>query len=380
MKIFLTTIFFIISIFPVQSQNKYWIPPEKEYIDTVIDVMYNMEFVKAEKMISVYMKNHPERPEGPFIDGMILWTQILVDIWNPYLDEEFQKKMDNVIEICGKMEKNDSLGVVAGFYKSGAIGFKARAFANREKYFQTTRYGLKAMDGIEEALEGKYQNVDAKFGAGIFYYFADVIPKDYPFVKPLMWFYPKGDKEKGIKLLQTVADSGLFAKIESKYYLGIIYDIYEKDYTKAWVLFKELSDRYPQNARFLFRRGVMAYRIGKYWDSDSSFATIEQRIRRGDPLYYTHQTRYIAYYRGIIAQQQGKYDLAYSFYEEALKPVDAEIEKETDHYVVYCTLRSADMLRKLGDEKEAIKRYEKVLTLKDYSDSHKNAKKALGRE
>ena len=72
MKIFLTTIFFIISIFPVQSQNKYWIPPEKEYIDTVIDVMYNMEFVKAEKMISVYMKNHPERPEGPFIDGMIL--------------------------------------------------------------------------------------------------------------------------------------------------------------------------------------------------------------------------------------------------------------------------------------------------------------------
>lgn len=373
--------FFFLFIFCVsfsaKAQEASWIPPEKTTIDTIIQVMYNMEFVKAEKLIKSYQNRYPWRPEGPFIEGMILWTQILVDMWNPYLDDQFQKKMDYVINICEKMEKVDSIATLARYYKSGAVGFKARAYGNRDQWFAAARYGFKALNGIEDAIDGKFKNIDAQFGAGLYFFYAAVIPDDYPFVKPLLWFYPKGDKEKGVQLLQLAADSGLFTQTEAKYFLGTIYDSYLNNPQKAWTYFKELSDKYPQNARFLFRRGAMAYKSGNYWDADSAMAVIDFRIRRGDPLYYQHQYRYIGYYRGVIAESRGKFDLALSFYNDALRPVDQAIEKETEHYYVYCMLRSADMLRRLGNEDDAVKRFQTVLTLPDYSDSRNRAKKAL---
>lgn len=337
-----------------------------------------MEFVRAEKLISDYQKRYPWRPEGTFISGMILWTQILVDMWNPYLDEEFQQKMDKVIEFCETAEKTDSLKMIAGYYKSGAIGFKARVYGQRGEWFSAARYGLKALDGIEDAIGGKYPNVDAKFGAGLYFFYAETIPEDYPVIKPFLWFYPKGDKAKGVELLQAAADSGIFTNTEAKYFLGIIYDVYYKNFYKSWEYFRDLSDRYPQNARFLFRRGVMAYRSGKFWDADSAMATIDMRIRRGNPLYYDHQYRYIGYYRGIIAESRGNFALALSFYNDALRPVDPKIEKETDHYFVYCLIRSAEILLKDGDTAEANKRFNQVLTMPDYSNSHSRAKAALG--
>lgn len=376
------TLLILFVVFPLFSltasaQGNNWIPPEKAEIDTIVDLMYNMDFVKVEKRLDVWIKKYPYRPEGYFLQGMNLWVQVLVDLNNPFLDSQFQDKMDEVIDKCEDLEDIDSMETVAQFYKSGAIGFKARLYGNRDNWFSAARYGIKALDGIEDAIDGKYTNEDAKFGAGLYYYYAEIIPKDYPMIKPLLWFYPKGDRVKGLKLIEESADHGLFTQTESKYYLGLIYWFHEKDNFKAYPFFRELSDKYPRNAQFILNRGRLAYAIGNNRDADSCFAVMEARINSSQPFYYPHQLRYLYYYRGILAESRNNAELAFTFYEEAIKPVDPAIHKETEQYYIWSMIRSANMMVKMGFLKEAEARYRQVLAIKEYSNSHKRAKDGL---
>jgi len=374
----LAAIFFLLlSPAFLNAQDRTWIPPDKAEIDTIVDLMYSMEFVRAEKRLAIWQGKYPHRPEGYFLQGMNLWVQLFVDIYNPFLDGEFQAKMDEVIDRCEEIEEEDSLKTIAAFYKSGAIGFKARLYGNRENWFSAARFGIKALDGIEEAIDGKYSNEDAKFGAGVYYYYADVIPKEYPMVKPLLWFYPKGDRKKGLDLLREAAAGGLFTQTEAKYYLGMIYSGQEKDPFQALKYFREISTKYPRNSRFLYWRGSLAYQTGDYRDADSCMAVMEARISANQPFYFPHQLRYIYYIRGLIAESRNNPELAFTFYEEALKPVEPEIHKETENYYVYCMIRGANLMVRLGFREEAEKRFRQILTIREYSNSHRRAKDGL---
>lgn len=354
-----------------------WVPPDRHELDSALQLIYNLNFTPAEQIAKNYVKKYPFRPEGYFLDGMMVWVKILVDIQNPALDNQLQEKMDQLILIYEKLEKIDSLSLVTRFYKSAAIGFKSRLYGNREQWFQAARFGIKAFSGIKESLEGKVPHIDAKFGAGIYLFFAEEIPKEYPMLKPLMWFYPEGNKKLGIELLQQVADSGIFAQIEAKYFLGVIYANFTNERFRSWKIFKELNEQFPANAQFLYQRGNLAFQAGRLRDADSSMAVMEQRILWNFPYYYPYQFRYIYYMRGMIAEYSGKRDLAFAFYNSAINAGTPEIERETEHYLVFCLVRSANMLVQIGELEEAKNRYKKVLTLKEYSNSHKRAKDGL---
>lgn len=370
----------LLALFPVAglADGVRWIPPDRADLDTILNLMYNMEVVAAEKRVADWKNRYPHRPEGYFLDGMILWIQVFVDIRNPFLDNEFQTKMDEVIKKCEEIEKtSDSLSIVARYYKSGAIGFKAQLYGLRDNWFSAARYGISALDGITESLEGKFANIDARYGAGLYYYYAEFLPDRYPIIKPLLWFYPSGDKKRGLELLQSVADSGMFANVEAQYSLGMISYFYEKNYAKAIKVFANLNNRFPKNSRYLFYRGQLAYQMGDYQQADSCMAVMEGRILANRPFYYTHQLRYIYYIRGMIAEYSNRPTMAYSFYQEALAPVDAGIHKETEHYYVYCLLRSANMLIKMGYPEEAKPRFYEVLRTPEYSNSHRRAREGL---
>ena len=76
-------------------------------------------------------------------------------------------------------------------------------------------------------------NSDILLGTGIYNYYAEVIPNEYPFVKPLLLFIPSGDKKKGIEQLRLAAARARYASIETSYFLMQICYSYERDYPKA---------------------------------------------------------------------------------------------------------------------------------------------------
>ena len=61
-------------------------------------------------------------------------------------------------------------------------------------------------------------------------YYAVAIPDKYPFLKPLMLFFPDGDRERGIEALQRTVRDGRFVRTEAAYFLLQIYYLFENDF------------------------------------------------------------------------------------------------------------------------------------------------------
>jgi tetratricopeptide (TPR) repeat protein len=67
----------------------------------------------------------------------------------------------------------------------------------------------------------------------------------------------RGDKEEGLRKLQTAAAEARYSSIEAKSYLVYIYLFLESDLEKASTLAEELAERFPNNPRFRFILGVI---------------------------------------------------------------------------------------------------------------------------
>ena len=163
-----------------------------------INAVYNLEFEKAEIEFSTLQKNYPSHPAGKFFLGMIDWWRILMDIDNESNDDKFLKEMDGVIDLCDSLLDVNENDISALFFKGGSLGFQGRLRANRNSWVKAANDGRRALPIVQRAYKIAPDNYDILLGIGIYNYYASTIPEKYPIVKPVMVFFPTGDKKKGI--------------------------------------------------------------------------------------------------------------------------------------------------------------------------------------
>ena len=132
----------------------------------------------------------------------------MIDLDNEEYDDEFIDKLEETIDYCDDLIDENSEDVDAIFFKGGALGFRGRLYSVRESWFNAALDGKDALPLVHEAYRIDPANDDVQLGFGIYNYFADVIPEKYPFLKPLMIFFPSGDKKKGIEQLKKAAENG----------------------------------------------------------------------------------------------------------------------------------------------------------------------------
>ena len=188
-------------------------------VTTGIKQIYNIKFPEAEKTFRMVIANYPDHPAGRFYLAMIDWWKVLLDLDSEKHDEIFFQKLEDVIFQCDELLKKNPENVDALFFKGGAIGFRGRLRANRNSWLKAADDGREALPIVERAADLDSSNVDVQLGFGIYNYYAAVIPDEYPMIKPLMLFFPSGDKEKGIEQLNNVAFNGKYAKYEAQYFL-----------------------------------------------------------------------------------------------------------------------------------------------------------------
>ncbi|HEX7574070.1 MAG TPA: hypothetical protein VF514_13340, partial [Bacteroidota bacterium] len=195
--------------------------------------VYNLEFENAEKEFRELVRQRPGDPAGYFFLAMVRWWTIMIDIDDERYDREFYDALDGVVGMCDSLLEKNRDDVNAIFFKGGAIGFKGRLKFHRSDYLGAANAGRKALPLVREALDLDPGNSDVLLGAGIYNYYAEVIPSEYPFVKPLILFIPPGDRQKGIRQLRTASEKGTYASVEAEYFLLQIYYFYEKDFNQA---------------------------------------------------------------------------------------------------------------------------------------------------
>ncbi len=342
-----------------------------------INAVYDLEFEKAEVEFSSLSKNYPSHPAGKFFLAMIDWWKILMTIDDESNDDMFIKKMDDVIELCDSLLDVNENDVSALFFKGGALGFQGRLRANRSSWIKAANDGRRALPIVQRAYKIAPDNYDILLGIGIYNYYASTIPEKYPIVKPVMVFFPTGDKKKGIEQLTIASEKAKFASLEAKYFLLQLSYNYEHQYEKAYDLSSSLLKQFPNNVVFHRYVGRSTFSLSKFGESQSAFAEIYKRCENNQRGYSGYAMREAAYYLGMIAMNTGTFDQALKYFfkcDEISRVLD---KNETSAFMTMANLRIGMIFDVQKKRNFAIMQYQKVQRLKKFENSLEMAEQYL---
>lgn len=342
-----------------------------------INSVYNLEFEKADSAFSELATAFPSHPAGKFFLAMIDWWKMLMTMDDESMDDDFLDKMDAVIELCDSLLDIDENNVGALFFKGGALGFQGRLHANRSSWIKAANDGRRALPIVQKAYKLAPENDDILLGIGIYNYYAATIPEKYPIVKPLMIFFPTGDKQKGIEQLTVASERAKFAALEAKYFLLQLSYNYERQYPKAYEISTSLLYQFPNNVIFHRYVGRSAFSMSKYGEAQSSFEEIINRSASKQRGYTEYTKREAIYYLGMIAMNLRQYDLALTYFLQCDLLCRVLDKEEPSSYMTMTNLRIGMIYDVQTKRNNAIMQYQKVQRLKIFENSHDLAKQYL---
>jgi tetratricopeptide (TPR) repeat protein len=342
-----------------------------------IDFIYNLEFQKADSTFHDLVTLYPRHPAGHFFLAMVDWWRIMIDIDNAAYDERLTDSLNGVIDLCDELLDENENNVTALFFKGGALGFLGRLRFHRDDWLGAANAGRQALPIVRSASEVDPNNFDVLLGTGIYNYYAEVIPEQYPIAKPLLLFIPPGDKKKGIEQLKTASERGKYASVEAKYFLMQLYFLYEKEYGKSLALATELHHRYPNNMLFHKYVGRCYISQGNYTMAGGVFSTIQARVKERRIGYNNVTEREAEYYLGVCAMNARNYDEALEHFYRC-DVISRELDDDgPSGFMVQANLNVGKIYDAQAQRDLAVKQYRKVLDMKEYRDSHVQAEKFL---
>ena len=376
MKAKFLLIFILLLVVKTNAQNYDWVRHD-QLVKTGINQIYGIQFNEAENTFNTVIKEYPTHPSGKFFKAMITWWRILLDLSNESLDDHFYDQLDEVISMCDDiLDKNDK-NTDAMFFKGGALGFRGRLRSIRESWFKAAMDGKDGLSLVFKSYSINPQNVDVQLGFGIYHYYAEVIPRQYPAVKPFMILFPKGDKNRGLKELENVASSGRYTRIESRYFLMTLNYQFEENMieTRKWA--KILLSDYPNNPNFQKYYGLTFVKENNYSEAVKIFRDVYNKCRRGMPGYNKSFEREASYYIGNDFKIKEKTDSS-AFYFEKSEKLSRELDGGNESGFLINTVFYLGMLYdQLGLRDKAIRYYKETLKLKDRSNFHELAEEYL---
>jgi len=345
-----------------------------------IDLVYNLEFERAEQEFQRLVAAYPQHPAGYFFIAMVDWWRILMDIDNESLDDRFIAKLDVVIDKCDSILDVNPDDVTALFFKGGSLGFRGRLRANRGSWVKAANDGRLALPIVQRAYKIAPENFDILLGIGIYNYYAEAIPEQYPIVKPLMIFFPSGDKKKGVEQLTLAAANAKYAATEAGYFLLQLNYTHEKQFDKALDISQKLFARFPNNVVFHRYVGRCFVSLGQWEKARLTFDNILSRCGNPKPAlvgYSGSAKREALYYLGVYAMNAGKYDEAlHDFYN--CDEVSRDLDKNGESgFMVMANLRIGFIYDLQLNRDVALQQYRKVLAMKKFENSYDQAEQFL---
>lgn len=345
-----------------------------------IKEIYSIKFSEAEVTFRKLIGDYPNHPAGRFFLAMIDWWKILLDLDNESYDDIFYQKLEDVIYQCDEILDKEPENVDALFFKGGAIGFRGRLRATRESWIKAADDGREALPIVERAYNIDPSNVDVQLGFGIYNYYASVIPQEYPIIKPLMLFFPSGDKQKGIGQLTNTAYNGKYAKYEARYFLMTLFYNYENNTAKAQEFADLLTNEFPNNPSFERWSGRIAVKQGNYKRASEIFTSILTKNEKKLTGYFNNRVKREAlYYIAANFRSTFQPDSALAYFEESEKVSRLVDNEEESGFLINAVLYIGMLHEQLGNKEKAIQRYEQLLDMREYGNSHTVAEDYLER-
>lgn len=342
--------------------------------------MYNFKFDKAEQQFRWFKQKYAWHPLPYFLLGLSAWWKIMPDTKNKSFDNTFLAYMDSTIAIARNLHKNyPEYKLEAAFFLSAAHGFKGRLYSDEERqnWAKAASEGETALDYLEECKEKTYLSPELLFGDALYNYFSVWVPENYAVLRPVMWFFPKGDKALGLKQLKEVSYNAFYTRTEAMVWLMRILNSYENEPLRAFQLAEYLHQTYPHNPYFHRYYARTLYSRGMFTDLEVESKEIINRIDSGYVGYEATSGRYASFFLGQMYDVRKNTTEAKKYYQLALKYAEQNGATESGYYL-YSLIALGEIATKEKDKKKAEYYFKEVKKRSGRKDeAYKDAKRRL---
>ena len=342
-----------------------------------MDAMYNFDFVEAEKQFNWLRQKYPHHPLPYFVLGLSEWWKMLPEANIDSYDDRFHYFMDTTIAIAEPMLENPDTRIEGAFFLAAAYGFQGRLYSERGTWGKAASAGRKSLKYLEISKEQSDLSPELLFGDALYNYYSVWIPENYPILKPVLAFFPDGDKELGLEQLRIVSNNAFYTRIEARVFLMRILASDYQDYIGALRIAEYLYTNHPQNPYFERYYIRYLYSLGRYSTMEPIAKNILIKVDSAKFGYEATSGRYAAFFLGQMYESRRQYEEAKAYYLKAVFYGNQNKAQETGYYL-YSLLNLGGIEARAGSKAGAKFYYKQTKKYaKRKSPAYKAAKKAL---
>ena len=238
------------------------------------EAMLNAHFEQTSEALRAACGPAP-REACEVLDATSLWWQILLYSRDTTRDAAFQREVNQAIDLCEQWVTREPRRAEAWFFLGGAYGARVSWRVERRQHLAAARDGKRIKEALERALSLEPTLEDARFGIGLYKYYADIAPAAAKVLRFLL-LLPGGDKVAGLRDMEATSARGQLVGGEALYQLHWIYFWYEQQPGRGLQALERLATRYPGNPHFLQRIGEV--QVEYFHDAARSLAAWQRLI------------------------------------------------------------------------------------------------------
>ncbi|MEQ9299693.1 MAG: tol-pal system protein YbgF [Cyclobacteriaceae bacterium] len=341
-----------------------------------INDMYNFQFGEADKQFRWLKQKYGWHPLPYFLMGLSQWWRIMPDLDVTRYDDEFRAYMDTALVLS---ERIYDLGseVEGAFFMAATYSFIGRLESERRNWRKAAVAGKNALNYLDEIRDNEDFSPELLFGDGLFNYYREWVPENYPILKPMMIFFEKGDKELGIQQLKEVSRNAFFTRTEAQYFLMRILSTEPDGSIESLRISQYLAETYPMNPYFHRYYSRLLYHNGRYRACEKEALLILHRLDSAYTGYEFNSARYATFFLGEIYKNWNKPQKAKEYYQLAVEYGDATGDTERG-YTVYSLLSLGRIAENEEDQALAKNYYKEVRKRTSRGDdANKRAREAM---
>lgn len=234
----------------------------QEIATALVESCYRFQFGRADSLLQQARK--PPFPlskvESDLLEANLLWWKTI----SGNKDKKIRSRFFEVLDQAQKqLRKEKSVGLDFYLKQISVQGFRTR-MAMLEESYTSGFFQLNHSLGFFQKLLGKeQQNPVLLVFNGLYHYYWAKSWENYFLLRPYLAFYPRGNQEKGLELLeQALHQRNPYVKTEAHYFLMKI-RMDEKKPKQALVHAQALCRMFPQNAVFQYYQVCLWRQLGE---------------------------------------------------------------------------------------------------------------------
>jgi tetratricopeptide (TPR) repeat protein len=283
----------------------------------------------------------------------------------------FLAEVGKALSLCEERLKKNPNEPVALYAQGIAYGIRSDYFWVVEKsWYDSLRDATSARKAHNRLVELQPNNVDARLVQGLHDYIVGSLPWQYRMLGFLAGFH--GDKEKGMRIVQDVAQNGKLDKVDAEIFLCALYRR-ENHPDRAVPVIQDLIRRFPRNYLLRLELSVMYSMAG---DKVHGLEAVEEAAR----LKTAHAPGFDRLPWEKVYYQEGSIQFWYRDEDHALEnlqKVAAGIDKVDLNTGAYTYLRIGQIYDMTHRRAQAVEYYKKAIAYEPQADGAALSRKYL---